>query len=195
MAAGGSLGAYQGFVATVLPGYQAALDTFAADLVGAVNAQHATGFTPGGGAGGPVFAYNPGVAALTLRVALSDPGEIAAAGGSPVAEFDGGNAEVLAGLRFDLAAGGGTETLNGAVRSLVGDVGSATAAAFGEADAQGAIASAAHNARTAMHGVSLDEEMVSLLTHQRAYEAAARVMTAVDQTLDTLISRTGVVGR
>ena len=46
-----------------------------------------------------------------------------------------------------------------------------------------------------MHGVSVDEEMVNLLTYQRAYEAAARVMTAIDQNLDTLINRTGVVGR
>ena len=45
------------------------------------------------------------------------------------------------------------------------------------------------------HGVSIDEEMVNLITYQRAYEAAARVMTAVDQSLDTLINRTGVVGR
>jgi flagellar hook-associated protein 1 FlgK len=30
---------------------------------------------------------------------------------------------------------------------------------------------------------------------QRAYEGAARVMTTVDQTLDTLINRTGLVGR
>jgi flagellar hook-associated protein 1 FlgK len=45
------------------------------------------------------------------------------------------------------------------------------------------------------HGVSLDEEMVSMLEYQRMYEAAARVMTAIDEALDVLINRTGVVGR
>ena len=30
---------------------------------------------------------------------------------------------------------------------------------------------------------------------QRSYEAAARVMTTVDEMLDTLINRTGLVGR
>jgi flagellar hook-associated protein 1 FlgK len=34
-----------------------------------------------------------------------------------------------------------------------------------------------------------------MLAFQRAYEGAARVLTAVDEMLDTLINRTGVVGR
>jgi flagellar hook-associated protein 1 len=43
--------------------------------------------------------------------------------------------------------------------------------------------------------VSVDEEMVSLMEFQRMYEAAARVITTVDQALDTVINRMGVVGR
>ncbi len=46
-----------------------------------------------------------------------------------------------------------------------------------------------------MHGVSLDEEMVQMLSHQRALEASSRMMTAVDQAMDVLINRTGLVGR
>jgi flagellar hook-associated protein 1 FlgK len=37
--------------------------------------------------------------------------------------------------------------------------------------------------------------MVHLLTYQRAYEAASRVISAVDEALDVLINRTGLVGR
>ena len=44
-------------------------------------------------------------------------------------------------------------------------------------------------------GVALDEETANLLVIQRAYEGAARVLTAVDQALDVLINRTGLVGR
>lgn len=43
--------------------------------------------------------------------------------------------------------------------------------------------------------VDVDEEMTNMLAYQRAYEGAARVMTAIDEMLDTLINRTGVVGR
>jgi flagellar hook-associated protein 1 FlgK len=44
-------------------------------------------------------------------------------------------------------------------------------------------------------GVNLDEEMTNMLAYQRAYEGAARYMSAVDSMLDTLINRTGIVGR
>lgn len=54
---------------------------------------------------------------------------------------------------------------------------------------------AALEQQQAQAGVSLDEENIALLTHQHAYQGAARVLTAVDQMLDTLINRTGVVGR
>jgi len=49
--------------------------------------------------------------------------------------------------------------------------------------------------RASQASVSLDEENVNLLTNQHAYQAAARVMTAVDEALDVLINRTGLVGR
>jgi flagellar hook-associated protein 1 FlgK len=51
------------------------------------------------------------------------------------------------------------------------------------------------DARESTTGVSVDEEMTNLVTYQRAYEASGRVLTAVDQLLDTLINRTGLAGR
>ena len=53
----------------------------------------------------------------------------------------------------------------------------------------------AQGSRASQASVSLDEENVNLLTNQHAYQAAARVMTAVDEALDVLINRTGLVGR
>jgi flagellar hook-associated protein 1 FlgK len=51
------------------------------------------------------------------------------------------------------------------------------------------------NRRSSVAGVSLDEEMANMVKFQHAYSAAARMITAVDQLLDTLIRSTGVVGR
>ncbi len=42
--------------------------------------------------------------------------------------------------------------------------------------------------------VNLDEETVSLIQYQKAYQGAARVMTAIDDMLDRLINNTGRVG-
>lgn len=49
--------------------------------------------------------------------------------------------------------------------------------------------------RLSVSGVSIDEEMTNLIQYQHAYSAAARMITAIDQALDILINRTGVVGR
>ena len=49
--------------------------------------------------------------------------------------------------------------------------------------------------RANVSGVSLDEEAADMVRYQRAYEAAARVLTTYDQLLDTLINRTGLAGR
>ena len=54
---------------------------------------------------------------------------------------------------------------------------------------------AADAAVEADSGVNLDEEMTNMLQYQRAYQAAARVVTTVDEILDTLVNRTGTVGR
>jgi len=53
---------------------------------------------------------------------------------------------------------------------------------------------AAENQRTAIAGVSLDEEMVGLVKYNHAYSGAARVITAMDDALDRLINGTGRVG-
>lgn len=44
-------------------------------------------------------------------------------------------------------------------------------------------------------GVSKEEEGVDMMQYSKAYEAMARVMTAMDEALDVLINRTGLVGR
>lgn len=51
------------------------------------------------------------------------------------------------------------------------------------------------NNKDAVSGVSLDEEGINLMQFQRSFSAAARLMTTLDQALDTLINSTGVVGR
>ncbi len=194
---GGEMAGYESFLNSELPTHRAALDALATEIADALNAQHASGYTPGGAAGGQLFTYVAGDAALTLRVAVSDPAEIAAAagGGPPVPAFDGDNAAAMAALRTSLSAAGGTATLEGAARSLVSAIGESMAAARAGAISQAALSNAAQSSRDQAHGVSIDEEMVNLVTFQRAYEAAARAMTAVDEALDTLINRTGLVGR
>jgi flagellar hook-associated protein 1 FlgK len=56
-------------------------------------------------------------------------------------------------------------------------------------------ATSASSQQLANSSVDLDEENVNLLMAQTAYNGAARVLSAMDEMLDTLINRTGLVGR
>ena len=49
--------------------------------------------------------------------------------------------------------------------------------------------------RDSISGVSLDEEGAELMKYEKAYKAMARLMTTMDEALDTIINRTGLVGR
>ncbi len=50
------------------------------------------------------------------------------------------------------------------------------------------------NNRTAISGVSLDEEMTNMMTYQHSYNAAARLLNIIDSMIDTVVNRTGRVG-
>jgi flagellar hook-associated protein 1 len=52
----------------------------------------------------------------------------------------------------------------------------------------------AQDRRQSASGVSMDEEMTNMVRFQRGYQASARVMSTMDEMLDTLINRTGKVG-
>jgi flagellar hook-associated protein 1 FlgK len=192
---GGVIGGLQRVLGDDVPAHRGALDGFAADLADALNSVHAAGFTPGGAAGGALLAYDPARAAVTLEVVIADPTDVAAAGDPSAAPFDAGNAEALGALRFAQVAAGGTMTLDEQYRNIVAGLGAATASARAAADSQGSLVAAADAQRTNATGVSIDEEMVMLMTYQRSYEAAARVMTVIDETLELLVNRLGLVGR
>jgi flagellar hook-associated protein 1 FlgK len=44
-------------------------------------------------------------------------------------------------------------------------------------------------------GVSLEEEFVNMIKFQKAYEANARMITTLDEMMNTIINNMGIVGR
>ena len=50
------------------------------------------------------------------------------------------------------------------------------------------------NNRASMSSVSLDEEMTDMIRFQQAYNASARMITVIDETLDKIINGMGRVG-
>jgi flagellar hook-associated protein 1 len=75
--------------------------------------------------------------------------------------------------------------------AFVAQVGSGVQAAQSTQSTQQAVLTAVSNQRQSVSGVSLDEEMTNLIQYQQAYQASARVMNAINSTLDTLINGVG----
>lgn len=61
-------------------------------------------------------------------------------------------------------------------------------------DGYGQTLLAIDTSRQSISGVSLDEEGINLLSYNKSYAAAARLMTTLDEAIDILINRTGRVG-
>ncbi|HEX4732005.1 MAG TPA: flagellar hook-associated protein FlgK [Solirubrobacterales bacterium] len=153
------------------------LNGFAEGLADAVNTIHTE-------AGGPAFfTYEAGKGAASLSVAV-DAAEVQTSADGSV----GGNeiATAIGALR-----GGAVDRSYAAFVTRVGT--QMDEAVNGETNAQ-ALLNTVEERRESVSGVSLDEEMTKLQSYQRGYEASARVMTALDEALDTLINRTGRVG-
>lgn len=164
-------------------------NALATTLSTTVNAVHATGATPSGTTGLNFFAFDATKpAALGLTVIPTDVSGIAAgipgAGGG-----SGGSADAIASLSTSARGP------DAAWSNFVVTVGIATRRTTDQADVATKAASSAHSQKLSETGVDMDEETTQLLTYQHAYQGAARVMTAIDQMLDTLINRTGLVGR
>ena len=46
------------------------------------------------------------------------------------------------------------------------------------------------SARESIKGVNIDEELVNMITSQRVYQSAARIITVVDELLESIVNLT-----
>lgn len=80
-------------------------------------------------------------------------------------------------------------------RSITADVGVQSQEAERMVDNQEVLLNQLETKKQSLSGVSLDEEMTNMLKFQHAYNAAARFITSIDEQIETIISRMGLVGR
>lgn len=149
------------------------LDSFVTGFVTAINTAHATGFTPTGAAGGQLLAEVAG----KLVVVPTEPGDLAATDTVGQAQ-NGKTAAAIAALNVSQGA---------AFRAVSTQISGSVAGIQRSADTAQSVADAASANRDSAVGVNIDEEMTDLISQQRAYEAAAKLVSVIDQMLQTLI--------
>jgi flagellar hook-associated protein 1 FlgK len=158
-------------VAAKTAGYRTTLATMAASLISSVNSVSAS----------PVFS---GTGANDIAVLATSATISAGAAGGPA----GDNSVALA---LGQLRGG---TVDQGYAGLVGTIGADVKNATTNNTTSKSVLDSLTAQRASTSGVSMDEEMSSMIRFQRGYQAAARALTTMDDLLNQLINSTGRVG-
>jgi flagellar hook-associated protein 1 FlgK len=199
--AGGSVSTASG----VLAGIQAAhaeigslesgLNELAGAVISSVNGLHTSGFDLRGEAGLDFF-QGTDAATISVNPALeSDPALVAAAGTS----VPGDNQVALAIAQLAdaplLPVSGPSATVSEHYGALAAGLGESARTAAAREEALSISLGALQAWRSSVSGVSVEEEMIDLVRYQRSYQAAARIITLVDEVMDLIVNRLGIGGR
>lgn len=185
---GGNLRGWLEVRDVVIADYQNRLDTLAQTLINEVNTLHLTGFALDGSAGEVFF---NGTAAADIDVnanIVGNPDLVAAASDPTRVPGDNTKAIEITDLQYQLTMSANTATFNDYFSSLVRDVGNEVIKSDSYYDHQAEMVAYLDNYRESISGVSLDEEMINLIKFQNAYTAAAKLISTVDELMESVLN-------
>jgi len=172
----------------IIPNYADRLDQLAAALVEGVNSVHRAGFGANGHSSVDFFDSSK-TSASNIAVdaeILADLDNIAASG-------DGNSGDNRVALDISLLRNrrmlaGDSDTIDGFYNTLLGEVGSRSKEAQTMAESHRLFAGQIENRRESVRGVDLNEEAAQLILFQRAYQAAARTVSTIDDLMELTIN-------
>jgi flagellar hook-associated protein 1 FlgK len=188
---GGTLGGAIQIRDQTIPGFLTQLNTLASQFASAFNAAQAMGFDSNGKTGQDFFSVpaNPNDAASGIAVVISDPSLVASSSDGS-AGSNGNIANLSAALTNVLPSG---QTPAAAYSSLVFQVGNSASNASSQSTAIGLNLQQLTTLQGSVSAVDTNEEATNLLRFQTAYEAAARIVSTVQQ-LSTVTLNMGTSG-
>jgi len=188
---GGQLGGSIQVRDQVIPGFLTQLNTLASQFATAFNDAQAKGFDSNGNVGQNFFTLptNPSDAASGISVAISNPSLIAISSDGSTGS-NGNIANLYAALTNALPSG---QTPAGSYANLVYQVGAAASDASSESSAIGLNLQQLTTQQGSVSAVNTDEEATNLIRYQTAYEAAARIISTIQQ-LNTVTLNMGSSG-
>ncbi|WDV46120.1 flagellar hook-associated protein FlgK [Clostridiaceae bacterium M8S5] len=181
----------------IIPSIKQRLNAFVNTIVRNVNYIHRQGVTFDGNPGQDFFvAINPTLPLQAGNIKLNDNlAELnnIAIGSRPHEADNGEIAKKIYDIRDDYIFG----NLNpdNYFRDIVSDIGVVGKTANNFLKNKTTLRNEVDNKRKALSSVSLDEEMADMLKYQHSYAANSRVVNAVDDMLDRIINKVGIVGR
>lgn len=162
------------------------LDALAAQLVSSVNAA----YNPTGTTGDFFDAAGTAAGTIGLAPGLTAAGLKASDGGAAGDNTLAAAVAALAGHAFSTAGG---DAIYGTFAShfaqAVSELGATARNVTSQLKDQGNLEAAVRAQRDAVSGVSMDEELADLLKYQRSFQASSRVISVIDELLDTIVNR------
>lgn len=170
-----------------IPDTSTKLDTLASNLVSEINTQHKLGYGLDASTGLDFFTSS-GTTAKTISVALTDPKKIAASDSAAGVPGNNVNALALANIQQKSISALGSLTLSTYYQTTATGVGSAAQQASQDLEAQQHLQDQLDAQWSQVSGVSLDEELVHMLTYQRAFEASSKIVVVADELMQTILT-------
>jgi flagellar hook-associated protein 1 len=96
----------------------------------------------------------------------------------------------MLGLRDEKLLNSSTATLDDFYQGMIGSLAVQAASATTLSGNQQVLHNQLTNEREMISGVNIDEETIDLIGHQRAFQAAARYISVIDELLNTLVNAT-----
>jgi flagellar hook-associated protein 1 len=183
----GSIQALSEMTVSHLPDLRDQLDGFTQAVVNEINAIHRTGYTATGDTNTNFF-DSTGTTARTIRLtdAIKNSSDAIAAGETPET---GDNAVALriAALATTRLGSIGNKTLRDFYTDIAASVGSGVSDATTGASVHESLVDHADTMRSGAGGVSIDEEMVNLISQQEAYSAASRMVQVANEMIQDIL--------
>lgn len=187
----GELAGLQEVQNEIIPNQQKELDKVASALISRVNELHSAGYGADGSTGNNFFT-GAGAADIAVNPTLVNNKNAIAAGATNTSG-DTDNALAIYNIKQESLVDG--STINDAYQSFITNAAAEDSDAASRYKAQSKLDSQIQSQVQSVSGVSLEEEMVNMIQYQQAYSASARILTTMDEMLDTLINNTGRAGR
>ncbi len=140
------------------------------------------------------FSLSSAVLENVYNIAASDTA-VAESGEDNEQRGNGNIALALAELATQTDDSGNEDNFDSLYTSIITGIGIEMSHISVISDAQTIMQEHLDEQRTSVSGVSLDEETTNMIRYQHAYSAASRVLSAMDEQLEVLINKTGLVGR
>ncbi len=183
-------GSIQGSIDTrdgALASLQTSVNTLASQLITQVNGVYSSGYDLNGNTGANFFTGTDASDIGVNGALVTDPSQVQAAG---VAGDAGNNsvAVAVAQLAVSNVSGLNNQTFSQNWAQTVGNFGDALSSVNEQVTNSASVTQMLTNQRASVSGVSIDDEMTSIMQYQKAYEASAELISTVNQMLQTVVN-------